>query len=105
MTRFENGPARGQNLNLQRAACFLRVTHDGVTWDALDQLADEPRRNEVIYAYEIVGTPVNAFVDGAQYSGPTVMATYRLVEPQPADAAMRTLAAWSSWCERKAAGA
>jgi len=53
MTTFEDGPAKGQHLSLQRAPKFLRVVEDGGKWDALDQPTDEPRPGETLYAYRI----------------------------------------------------
>jgi hypothetical protein len=109
MTRFEGGPAKGQTLMLRRAARFLRVTESALPesgktkWDALDQLDDQPMPDEKLHAYEIVGQPVMAFIDGTKCRGRYAIATYRLVVPQPDDTSMRTTEAWHAWT-RKAAG-
>ena len=102
MTRFDNGPAKGQTLMLKRAARFLRVTEEAGKFDALDQLCDEPRSTEKLYAYEITkfsGT-CHVRMSGGR-GGFYAMATYHFVEPQPTDAEMRTETAWDAWVRKK----
>jgi hypothetical protein len=83
---------------LRRAAMFLRVTETLGVWDALDQLTDEPRPHETLYAYVIVGKPAMCFVRAAGGRGGAYpMADYRVIEPQPSDADMRTNQAWHKW--------
>ena len=55
MTTFIDGPAKGQHLALKRAPRFLRVVVADGKWDALDQIEDEPRPGELVYAYEVHG--------------------------------------------------
>lgn len=99
---FLDGPAKDQSLELRRTPRFLRVTRaPDLKLDALDQLEDEPRAYETLMAYEIAGKPMRGFIDGAKYRGPFVVASYRLVEPQPEDAEMRTIERWHAWCLRK----
>jgi hypothetical protein len=58
MTTFEDGPAKGQTLMLQRAPLFLRVVIDpSGKVDALDQLTDKPASNEKIFAYVLTAEP------------------------------------------------
>lgn len=103
MTRFEDGPARGQTLMLKRAAYFLRVVQgaDG-KFDALDQLDDTPKPDEKLFAYEINGTPGMAFVDGTKCRGAYALANYKVVKNQPTDVEMRTTEAWQEWVMKTA---
>lgn len=111
MTRFEDGPAKGQILMLQHAVRFLRVTSSILPgsskthWDALDQLSDQPIPDETLYAYEIVGTLEWCFMDfgSPRRGGRYVMATYKFVQPQPTDADMRDETAWDAWCRSRLA--
>lgn len=98
MTKFEDGPAKGQVLMLKRAARFLRVTEEKGKWDALDQPEDCPRPGEKIYAYEVFGEVGAAFVDGAKFHALVPIANYRFVEPQPPDDVMRNNLIWCQWC-------
>ena len=101
MTSFEDGPAKGQHLALKRAPRFLRVVREGAVWDALDQLTDQPKPNETLYAYEIVGQPFSVHINRAGGRGGFYMGgSYKLVEPQPSDAEMRLN--WPTWCEWRA---
>ena len=98
MTRFVDGPAKGKVLMLRRAPRFLRVTEEAGQFDALDQLDDQPKPTEKLYAYEITGTAGYAFVDGPKCRGRYAIASYHLVPQQPADEDMRTIARWHDWC-------
>src|SRR5947209_15847001 len=52
---FEDGAAEGVTLHAQRAPLFLRAVADRERkWDVLDQLDDEPKREEELYVYERV---------------------------------------------------
>jgi len=102
MTTFQDGPAKGQHLMLRRCARFLRVVEANGKWDALDQLHDEPRPEETLYAYEIVGEPGMMHLNaGRGRGGCYPIATYRLVANQPTDADMRTTEAWHAWCVKR----
>jgi hypothetical protein len=99
MTTFQDGPAKGQTLLLKRAPRFLRVVEWHGKWDALDQLEDEPRPDEKIYAYEIIGETYMMHLNrgrdgGGFYAG----ATYKQFLPQPDDATMRDTNSWVKWC-------
>lgn len=102
MTRFEDGPAKGQTLMLKRAPFLLRVTRKkllgDVLFDALDQLTDEPTPDEELFAYELTARPGWSFVDGSKTRGLYAIGLYKLCEPQPSDEEMRSNSAWSAWC-------
>lgn len=102
MTRFTDGPAKGQVLMLKRAARFLRVVQSSAgTWDALDQPDDSPAPDETLYAYTIVGQPLMCHINrGSKGSGFYPAADYRLCEIQPSDPEMRSIKLWGEWCER-----
>lgn len=100
MTRFKDGPAKGQSLMLKRAVTYLRVVEVGGKWDALDLPEDEPAQNEKVYAYKITGQPGHCHINirGGR-GGFYPIAEYALCAPQPTDAEMRTRSAWCAWCE------
>lgn len=103
MTRFLNGPAKGQVLMLRRAPRFLRATELRGSWDALDQVADNPRAAEKLYAYEQTGQTGTMHVRASGGAGGFCpMADYRLVEPQPTDQEMRSNERWQRWCREQA---
>ncbi len=106
MISFRNGPASGQILTLHRAPFLLRVTQEGKSFDALDQLEDEPRAEEALHAYVLEDGPTAAFVRCSKpgRSGLVLIAAYRVVPTQPRDKDMRTRAAWVAWCEAHAPG-
>lgn len=100
---FLDGPAKDVALELRRAPFFLRVVEskiaDRSTFDALDQLDDQPKPEETIHVYWLAGEPMRGMIDGAKYRGPFLAAWYRLVPAQPTDAEVRTTAAWRLWTE------
>lgn len=103
MTTFEDGPAKGQTLMLQRAPRFLRVTQHGATFDALDLMGDVPKPEEKLFVYEIVGEPGRIHINRSGGRGGFFSTGhYRFVSPQPADADMRNFEAWCRWCHRQA---
>lgn len=110
MTKFEDGPAKGQVLMLRRAPLFLRVAHtaqrvDPSPWDALDQLSDEPRSCETFYAYRCTGRHGNAFIDFGgkkkHLSGMYTSATYEYYEEQPPQEIMANNEEWRAWCRKE----
>lgn len=103
MTRFEDGPAKGQVLMLKRAPRFLRVVQSQKSgaWDALNELMDTPQPEEKLFAYESVGQPAYAFVDGTKCHGCYAIAAYRFISEQPPDAVMRNSDIWGAWCESR----
>lgn len=103
MTTFEDGPAKGHRLQLQRAPLFLRVTVSPAgSVDALDQIADTPLDDESVHAYERVGNAGSCHVDGRDKSGRRVgctytIAHYKLCAEQPKERELRNNAAWQAW--------
>lgn len=105
MTHFVDGPAAAAVLVLRRAPLYLRVTHCGAVWDALDQLEDCPQPAEEIFAYRRERPATTIHVDYARprRSAWYRAATYRFVADQPPDEIMRDTARWREWCiERQA---
>ena len=108
MIRFLDGPAAGVTLSLRRAPVLLRVvratTGSAVTWDALDQEDDQPKRNEQIFLYrntgELTGFCLIDYQDGQGRRRGThsAIAQYRFVPRQPIDRRMRTRDAWLAYC-------
>lgn len=105
MTSFLDGPAKGQTFMLTRAPHYLRIVQDAAgKWDALDQLDDTPTADETIVVYEMVGEPSSVHVCARgrnNRSGWYRGGQYRLVDPQPDDAAVRTTPAWRVWVSAK----
>lgn len=107
MTRFNDGPARGHTLQLRRAPFFLRVVCEagdlfgaGGKVDALDQISDEPTKDEKLFAYRLTATPGMVHIYRRQGGGGFYpMSVYVLVDPQPTDAEMRDKTRWAAWCE------
>ena len=99
MTQLHGGPADGVVLMLQRAPTYLRaVCIPGGDWDALDQLNDAPKADEQITVYALDGEAGRMHVrarGGCQWY---TTAEYRVVDPQPDDAAVRDTASWRTWC-------
>lgn len=110
MFSFVNGPAHGVTLNLRRAPKLLRVVDNGQDFDALDQLDDEPRDDEIVHVYHRIGEkPFQGIMcmrgHGCQvFVGPV---RYRYFERQPDAGITRDTGAWRNWCvelEREASG-
>lgn len=104
MTRFIDGPAEGKTLMLQRAPFFLRAVQsfDG-SWDALDQLHDEPRIDERIVLYQLEGEPtwIHVCRSPRSQSGMYRGGTYRLASDPPGEATLRSRVAWQEWANRE----
>lgn len=104
MTTFQDGPASEQRLMLKRAPVYLRAARarDG-TWDALDQLQDEPEGDETMYAYVLVDRPGRCHLlrSPRNLSGWYTIARYKLVEPQPPQEIMQDNARWAEWTDIK----
>jgi hypothetical protein len=99
MTTFIDGPAKGEVLHLKRAPKFLRVTQNGLVFDGLDQLGDEPEETELIYVYQIC-EPVAGMITTTR--GVFPIARYRHVQPQPEDHQVRLTHCWRAWTEKQA---
>lgn len=97
MTRFLDGPAKGQTLMLRRAPVFLRAVQGPSGWDALDQLDDTPAANERIVVYRLIGEPTWMHVRMTKGGGIFRGGTYRVVDPQPPEDVLRQTAAWRAW--------
>ena len=103
MITFQGGPASGLTLELQRAPMFLRVVHNGKTFDALDQLDDKPEPGETIFTYKIIGQPGYAFIDGRdkktgeRFGRKTAIAKYEFYYTQPSDEIMLDNDKWGAW--------
>lgn len=109
-----DGPAAGVCLALRRAPLFLRVVQDKYAntdagqreWDALDKTTDVPRPGETVYAYRQISHYGTAMVDGRdpktgrRWGTCTQIATYRFIEQQPDQAALRDNARWREWVEQ-----
>lgn len=108
MTRFDDGPAKGQSLTLERSPLYLRVVVDtGGKADALDQLDDEPKADEALYAYRrvSVGTMHVSYSEGGRRKGHwEELVSYALCGVQPDERAMRDTALWRQWCDGQAKG-
>lgn len=102
MTTFEDGPAKGQRLMLHRAPIFLRVTEKGGKFDALDQVDDTPRPDEMLYAYQLAERPGHCHINTGRKPGGGFypVAKYRMIVPQPLLEEMLTREAWVKWVER-----
>lgn len=107
MSRFLDGPVAGLVLHHSRAPVYLRVvlSAEGEP-DVLDQLDDEPRADEVIYAYQqVAGTMVGpihvCYRDGSGRSGWSASADYSHVDVD-AEVDLGDTAAWRAWVDRRA---
>lgn len=105
MTTFEDGPAKGQCLLLERAPVFLRVVHVRmVHWDALDKTDDRPRDDETIHVYRIASEVGMCHINRRGGGGGFyTCARYRYVESQPSDEQVRDTSKWREWCLRQVA--
>ena len=100
MTTFKDGPAKGQNLSLKRAPVFLRVTYDVTTrkWDALDQLEDNAKVSEQVFAYVMTGPPGSIHIHATGGRGGFYpVAEYQLCPQQPTHFQLRSNTAWGEW--------
>jgi hypothetical protein len=100
---FEDGPAQGASLSLNRAPIWLRVViaADGNV-DALDQLDEEPRLDERVEVYRIARGPMRGFACGRGAGGSSsfLSAAYRHV-PQPPEVLdeIRETGGWRDWVQ------
>lgn len=104
MIHFLDGPAEGVRLNLGRTPLLLRVTRSMCTgeFDALDQLEDEAKDTEEIFAYRIVSVPRSTHICSRGKGGgcrTEIYAQYRVLLEQPGEEFLRTTAAWGAWCD------
>jgi hypothetical protein len=103
VTIFNGGPANGKVLMLKRSPLYLRVTQNGKSFDALDQLTDEPKAGEKVFAYERIGEGGMMHVNSRKGGGGFfTFATYGFIEAQPVADALTEQAKWRQWCQWKA---
>ena len=106
MTTLTGGPAAGQTLMIRRTPIFLRVVEQvkgrlklgGTKWDALDQLEDEPRWNEVVHVYRLVKRGGHVCIRQAKGGGCFQICEYAYLEPQPPADVLRFNSRWRDWC-------
>lgn len=105
MVSFIDGPGLGHGLTLARAPLFLRlVVAPAGERDALDQLNDEAKPDEAIFAYRLKGEYGTLHVDrvdpitkrrvGDWYH----TARYALCAEQPDYDVLSDTAKWQAWC-------
>ena len=104
MTKFKDGPAKGQTLMLRRAVVYLRVTLKNGKFDALDQPEDTPEPGEHLFAYRNTGTRngtchMRFSGSSRKASGFYAMAEYEICPEQPSQAQMRDTQQWRAWCQ------
>ena len=103
MTIFNGGPANGRVLMLKRSPLYLRVTQDGRSFDALDQLDDAPKPGEKVFAYARVGAFGMMHVNSRKSCGGFfTFASYSFIEAQPIADALVEQEKWRQWCQSKA---
>jgi len=102
-----SGPADGQTVAIDRAPFFLRIVQDSDgRIDALNELSDQIREDEVAHAYwcdEIIGR-VHVCCRGGRGSGWRTIGTWRHLDEQPPQEVLRSNVAWAHWCDEQAAG-
>lgn len=99
MTIFNGGPANGKVLNLKRSPLYLRVTQAGDRFDALDQLSDEPRQGETVFAYHRSCEPGMMHINAKGGAGGFFsFATYGYIAEQPSLAELMDTTLWREWC-------
>lgn len=111
MSTFLNGPAADVSLVIRRAPLYLRAVQSAKKgeWDALDQLNDEPKPKEKVFAYRKIRDVMKGFMDGQTKGGGRRTGTYFehgeyvFVEPQPNDEIMRSREKWQEWCFQQVA--
>lgn len=98
MTRFVDGPAKGQTFRIRRTPVFVRVTEEKGTWDILNDPGDAPRPTEKPHAYVLTERPGMCCIRASGGRGGVFSAgVYRACDPQPDEATMRDEELWTSW--------
>jgi len=109
MTTFQDGPAQGKTLMLQRCPFFLRVVTKRGALDALDQVGDTPSPAESIHVYlRQPGAAMNAIhlnTGRKPGGGWFARADYKLSPVQPPEPILRNNADWQAWCQSSPLGA
>lgn len=102
MVEFIDGPAQGETLVLRNSPVMLRVVRSSRgNWDALDYPDDEPRPQERVFVYRLVGQPGRYHVKATKKSesGFCADAKYTYHYPPPSDDyEVRTKDGWDRWC-------
>jgi hypothetical protein len=86
-THFLDGPAAGEELEIERTPIFLRVTHNGITFEALDQENHQPSLTDIVYIYLRQGRRGSA--------------TYRLHTLNARDVFVMENYCWRGWVSRQ----
>lgn len=100
---FQDGPAIGVTLNLERQPLFLRVVRDIETGaiDALDQLDDEPKATEEVFVYRRTYHSSGIACSRGKNGGCRrfSLSHYSLFVEQPEQAVMRDTEKWRGWTD------
>lgn len=98
MTRFTDGPAKGQHFMIRRTPVFVRVTEENGKWDILNDPGDAPRKTERPHAYVLTEKPGMCCVRASKGQGGIFQSgTHRHCDPQPSESTMHDQAAWERW--------
>ena len=100
MIKIIDGIAGGAELQLRRAPTLLRVVIDDEgNVDALDQLDDTPKPDELIIVYITKTHPSYCHIKSQkkELNGFWAIATYRVFEHQPDDEVLRDNKQWRAW--------
>lgn len=105
-SKFLDGPAAGQMIELRNPTIMLRVVRaaDG-TWDALDMPEDVAREDETVFVYRATLKPITVVhVDYRDKQGRRCGkwhqdAEYRVLPDPPCDEILRKLKLWREWCD------
>jgi hypothetical protein len=89
MAKINDGPARGQELNLTKMPAYLRVvrTRD-LRWRGVAHPKDTVKQSDAVVAYRLSGKD-----------------EYSVVEPQPPQDEMRNNALWFRWVNKQVSNA
>lgn len=101
-----NWAAQSVYLQLARVPLFLRFTVIGKTWDALDQVDDQPNPGEELIAAKLSGrgtVHIDRTVKGKRVGEWIPTADYDPCEEQPSQDVMRSTVLWREWCHARKA--
>ena len=99
MTKFTDGAAAGKVLALRRSPLYLRVVRNSKgEIDALDQLDDQPGKNEEVFVYARTEFQGHVHICRSRgRGGYYAMAAYQLVACQPDQEILRDQEKWQTW--------
>lgn len=105
MVTFLDGPAIGVSLLCRWAPPLVRGK-DGA-WDALDCSNDQPKLEETITVYRIVGEVGSVHLQiagkGGRRCGYYARAEYAVLDVQPDDETCRSARKWTEWMKEQEA--